>query len=74
MSFVEVGLAAESHEVEVRHAETTLAPGGSWSTPPLGPLVVAPAEAAAEVELLRPDQAQRLCGRTLDWVEALGAR
>ena len=74
MSFGEVELSPGTHAIEVRHDETTIAPGGALSRLPLGPLALAPAGAPAGIELVDPDDAAELCARPLDWIEALGPR
>jgi hypothetical protein len=53
-------------------AASPLAPGAGGEPFPIGPLVVSPATAAdAKVEIVDTAAARSLCGRSLDWVEAL---
>ncbi|MGN6276104.1 MAG: hypothetical protein ACTHNP_09290 [Solirubrobacterales bacterium] len=53
-------------------AASSLAPGAGGEPFPIGPLVVSPATAAdAKVKVVDVADARSLCGRSLDWVEAL---
>jgi hypothetical protein len=68
-----VELGDGSHTIALTYSEQSpLAPGGGGDSFPLGPLVVSAATAAdARVEVIGVDRAGSLCGRPLDWVEAL---
>jgi hypothetical protein len=71
--FGDVELGAGTHEVEVRHEETDLRPGGNGAPFPLGPLALTATEAAdAAVTVVEPADARSLCGRSLDWLEIVG--
>jgi hypothetical protein len=66
-------LPAGPHSIALTYSsQSPLAPGGGGERFPLGPLVVSPATAAqAQVEVVDLARAGTLCGRPLDWVEAL---
>jgi hypothetical protein len=70
--FGRVPLEAGSHEIELVLADQSLAPGSGGPPEPIGPLVLS--SAANEDPPLRESsssRAEELCGRHLDWVEAL---
>jgi hypothetical protein len=69
----ETKLQAGKHTIALIYAEAgPLTPGGDGEAFPIGPLAVSPATAAdARVEVVDLARARSLCGRTLDWVEAL---
>ena len=74
-NFVEVAddeLAAGPHTLRVTFGKSDLRPG-SGGTPPwgLGPFAVAEGTQDRPVTYVEPSRAQTLCGRSLDWVEAL---
>jgi hypothetical protein len=65
-------LSRGSHEIELVYDGQTLAPGSGGPPEPIGPLVLSPAAAEAPpVRELPASRASALCGRRLDWVEAL---
>lgn len=68
-----VKLQPGAHTIALTYTEASpLAPGGGGEPFAIGPLVVSPATAAeAKVEFIDPSEARSLCGRSLDWVEAL---
>jgi hypothetical protein len=68
-----VRLRPGGHTITLTYDEASpLVPGGGGEPFPIGPLVVSPATAAdAKIEFVEPDEAHTLCGRSLDWVEAL---
>jgi hypothetical protein len=75
-SYREVGsveLEPGRHEIAFTYDEASpLAPGVGGEAFPLGPLLLSPTTAAdARVEMVDPSKASSLCGRPLDWVEAL---
>lgn len=60
------------HEVELYRDGGNLQPGNGASNRSLGPLGFAPADPGAlPVRTLDPDDWRSLCGRSLDWVEAV---
>lgn len=73
--FSTVRLAPGTHEIAVDYAKPDLRPG-TGGPPPFGsgPLVLSRTTAALPVTFVDPAQASTLCGRTLDWVEALSSR
>jgi hypothetical protein len=64
-------LAGGVHTVRVRFEQARLEPGTGGPEYGLGPLVVTLADTQRNVTTVAPGEAARLCGRTLDWVEAL---
>jgi hypothetical protein len=60
-----------THTVELRRSHRRLRPGSSGPDYGSGPLVVSLTNPPRMVSTLAAEQAGRLCGRTLDWVEAL---
>jgi hypothetical protein len=73
--YIELGPAALSpgvHEVTIRYGGPDLHPGSGGQPLPFGPLVFSRREAAdAEVTYVSPANADRLCDRRWDWIEAL---
>jgi hypothetical protein len=75
-SYREVGtvqLEPGRHEISFTYEEaSSLAPGVGGEAFALGPLLLSAGTAAdAQVEMVDPAAATSLCGRSLDWVEAL---
>jgi hypothetical protein len=68
-----VELEPGRHEIAFTYEEASpLAPGVGGGAFPLGPLVISAATAAdAHVKVVDVAEATSLCGRYLDWVEAL---
>jgi hypothetical protein len=68
-----VELEPGQHEIAFTYEEASpLAPGVGGEAFPLGPLVVSSATAAdAHVKTIDVAEASSLCGRSLDWIEAL---
>jgi len=64
-------LAAGRHTLRLHFEPHRLRPGTGGADYGSGPLVVAPTEPARTVKVLSSERARRLCGRELDWVEAL---
>jgi hypothetical protein len=65
-----VTLAAGTHQLEVHYAGPGLAPGGGGGQFPLGPLVLGSSVPGALVTV-SPADASSLCGKRLDWIEAV---
>lgn len=67
-----VDLDRGRHEVAIERPGGTLAPGSGGQNRAIGPLLVRPAgEREAELREGPPSSWRELCGRTLDWVEAV---
>jgi hypothetical protein len=66
-----VNLGPGVHTVQVRFEQQWLEPGTGGPEYGFGPLVVAFANQQRNVITVEPQRAASLCGRTLDWVEAL---
>ena len=64
-------LARGVHTVRVQFERRRLEPGTGGPEYGLGPLVVTRADPQRNVTTVAPGDAAQLCGRTLDWVEAL---
>jgi hypothetical protein len=61
------------HSVTVRYTVGVLRPGSGGDGFPLGPLVLQPLPDLGPLLRVSAANARALCGRTLDWVEALSA-
>ncbi len=66
------GLIPGEHRVEIRYGGPDLHPGSGGPQFAIGPLVASTATADVPVSYVHPSDARSLCGRNLDWVEALG--
>jgi hypothetical protein len=64
-------LAAGRHVVSLRHSDGGLRPGSGVDDTPLGPLVLSLATADVPVTIVPASDARQLCGKRLDWVEAV---
>ena len=64
-------LSPGNHQVEVELSGSDLHPGSRGRPQPLGPLALATATADLPVTYVAASQADSLCGRRLDWVEAV---
>jgi hypothetical protein len=70
--FGEVTLSAGRHDAELVLDGQTLAPGSGGPPEPVGPLVLNPtSDENPPVLELATSEARQLCGKRLDWVEAL---
>lgn len=75
--YVELGgarLASGAHVINLRYRGADLHPGSGAAGPnvyPIGPLVLTPDDTDTPLIHVRPEQAGALCGKRLDWVEAL---
>ena len=65
-------LTAGKHVISLAHADDRLRPGSGVEESPSGPLVLSLATPDAPVTIVPVADARRLCGKRLDWVEALG--
>lgn len=76
--FVELGsvqLSRGAHRVELRFGGADLHPGsGGFPRPETGPLLFAPpaTETGGEVVTVTVDKTDPLCGKSWDWIEAIG--
>jgi hypothetical protein len=64
-------LSAGVHMLELRYETGGLAPGSGGTPYSFGPLIVSRADAREPVETVAATRARSLCGRRLDWVEAV---
>jgi hypothetical protein len=64
-------LGRGTHGITLRYSAANLSPGSGGVAFPLGPLLVGRAAEAQRVVEVAPADARSLCGRDLDWVEAL---
>jgi hypothetical protein len=70
----EVDFTAGSHDVELRYSPANLSPGSGGAIPPyaaLGPLVLGRYASELPTTTIKPANARSLCGKSLDWVEAV---
>ncbi len=70
LHFGEARLTAGGHRVSVSVAGQSAAPGSGAPVSMTGPLVLAPVE-PLKVTYVPPARARELCGRHLDWIEAI---
>ena len=68
----EVELARGRHLLLLRYGGEDLGPGGGGSQYAFGPLAFGVDRDALPVTYVRPKDARALCGKRLDWVEAVG--
>jgi hypothetical protein len=73
LDFGDVSLTAGPHRAELSFAGPSAAPGSGASFGPVGPLVLDPSDPRLPVLEVPASRARELCGRHLDWVEALPA-
>lgn len=66
-------LTRGSHTLVIRHSGPDWRPGSAARQPfGLGPFVVARGSDRRKVKIVQPKAAHALCGKSLDWIEALG--
>ena len=68
-----VGLGSGAHVFALRYGGPDFHPGSGGPQFPMGPLVLGRTTADAPVTYVPPAKARTLCGRNLDWIEALGS-
>ena len=71
--FGQAALRAGAHTVTLEYHGSDLRPGSGGVQFPMGPLVLSTTTADLPVMYVQPSNAASLCGRNLDWVEALGS-
>jgi hypothetical protein len=71
-ALVTAHLARGSHRIVIDYGGSRIAPGAGGDPFAMGPLILATTTADVPVRFLSPAAARTLCGRRLDWVEALG--
>ena len=64
-------LSAGLHGIVLRYSAASLSPGSAGPPFPLGPLVLARFTANRPVTYVQPANARSLCGKSLDWIEAV---
>ena len=69
--FGELALTPGSHRLALKSSAVDLSPGSGGSPLPIGPLVVSRAGTDLPVISVKPADARSLCGRRLDWIEAV---
>jgi hypothetical protein len=68
----DLDLARGDHRIELRYGGPDLHPGSGGAQFEMGPIVLSRATSELPVTYVRPGNARTLCGKSLDWVEALG--
>jgi hypothetical protein len=68
-----VQLSPGSHVVTLDYSAANLSPGSGGASFAIGPLVVSRVTDQLPVEYVNPSAARSLCGKPLDWVEAVTA-
>ena len=71
-SFGSLQLGPGGHTVTLRYGGSRLIPGSGAGPFALGPLALSPAQRGETLLSVSPAAARSLCGRTFDWVEAVG--
>jgi hypothetical protein len=66
-------LGAGSHAVDLEYGGSRLSPGSGGLPFALGPLVLGTTTADMPVTYVEPEDARSLCGKRLDWLEALSS-
>ena len=64
-------LSAGAHSIVLRYGGADLHPGSDGEAFPIGPLVLSLTTADSPVIYVSPGRARSLCGKRLDWIEAL---
>jgi hypothetical protein len=64
-------LTTGQHRLELRYETRPLRPGARGAPFAVGPLVVGPPATASRLVEVSPQRASSLCGKRLDWIEAL---
>ena len=67
----EIELSAGAHDVVLRYSAANLRPGSCGFPFALGPLVLGRYTAELPVTTVQPTEARSLCGKSLDWIEAV---
>ena len=67
----EVELSAGVHDVVLRYSAANVSPGSGGEPFPVGPLVLGRDAIGRPLVSLPSREAGSLCGKTLDWVEAV---
>jgi hypothetical protein len=67
----DIDLRQGSHDVALKYSASDLSPGSGGAPFPMGPLVLSRDTAELPVTYVEPGTARSLCGRSLDWVEAV---
>jgi hypothetical protein len=66
-------MRAGRHLLVLRYSAANIRPGSGGAPFPLGPIVVSRFTDEVPVTFVEPSDARSLCGKTLDWVEAVGS-
>jgi hypothetical protein len=69
-----VPLARGTHRITLRYGGPDLHPGSGGAQFPIGPLILSTTTADRPVTYVSPRAARSLCGKNLDWVEAVAKR
>jgi hypothetical protein len=69
----EIELAPGRHRISLEYARPDWRPGSSGSQLEMGPLALGRTTADVPVRYVSPAEARTLCGKRLDWIEALSS-
>jgi hypothetical protein len=69
----DVSVSGGRHRLELRRGGGSLRPGDGYQGL-IGPLALVPVDGVDEYVHVRPADADRLCGRPLDWIERVSGR
>ena len=67
----EVDLTRAHHRIELRYGGPELRPGSGGEPFAMGPLTLSTTNADLPIRYVDPAQAHSLCGKNLDWIEAV---
>ena len=71
--FGQLDLTAGRHLVKLRYSSVNLRPGSGGDPFAIGPLLLSRPTPGTAMVTLAPRNARSLCGRSLDWIEAVAA-
>jgi hypothetical protein len=66
-------LSPGPHSIALHYGGSSLAPGSGGIAFAMGPLVLSTSTAELPVTYVAPSDARSLCGKRLDWLEAVGS-
>lgn len=66
-----IGLKPGLHAISIHYGNSNLLPGSGGTPFALGPLILSTTTLELPVTYVQPANARSLCGKSLDWVEAV---
>jgi hypothetical protein len=71
--FGQAPVSKGKHRLRLEYGGADLHPGSAARGFAVGPLTLSEADSKETIRIIRPDDARSLCGKRLDWVEALSS-